>query len=55
MNCQTCGKEYSVNCDYRQGRCPHHTPMIDLYKARFLNLINSIKGASWLQKNKNKN
>jgi hypothetical protein len=24
MNCRTCGKKYSIECDYNQGRCPHH-------------------------------
>ena len=48
MDCKTCGKEYSSACDYRQGRCPHHPAlideiMLDNYKARYYNLINSIK------------
>jgi len=32
VNCQTCGRAYSPDCDYRQGRCPHHPPLIDLEK-----------------------
>jgi hypothetical protein len=28
--CNTCKKDYSPDCDYNQGRCPHHTPMIDI-------------------------
>ena len=28
--CTTCGKEYSPECDYKQGRCPHHTPLINV-------------------------
>ena len=24
MKCKTCRKEYSSQCDYRQGRCPQH-------------------------------
>ena len=28
--CQLCDKEYSPDCDYRQGRCPHHPPLIKL-------------------------
>lgn len=24
MNCRTCNKKYSIECDYNQGRCPHH-------------------------------
>jgi len=30
MNCKICRKEYSPDCDYRQGRCPHHPPMIEI-------------------------
>ncbi len=30
MKCDTCNKEYSPDCDYRQGRCPHHEPLIDI-------------------------
>lgn len=30
MNCKTCKKEYSPDCDYNQGRCPHHKPMINI-------------------------
>jgi len=26
MKCTTCRKEYSADCDYRQGRCPNHQP-----------------------------
>ena len=28
--CNTCRKEYTPDCDYNQGRCPHHKPMIDI-------------------------
>ena len=28
MKCNTCNKEYDPKCDYRQGRCPHHLPLI---------------------------
>lgn len=28
MKCSTCRKEYSPECDFNQGRCPHHPPMI---------------------------
>ena len=28
-NCKTCSKPYSANCDYRQGRCPHHPPLLE--------------------------
>jgi hypothetical protein len=30
MNCNICRKEYSTSCDYNQGRCPHHKPMIEI-------------------------
>lgn len=30
MNCEVCKKEYSPDCDYKQGRCPHHPPMINI-------------------------
>lgn len=29
-NCKTCGKEYSPTCDYNQGRCPNHPPMLNI-------------------------
>jgi len=28
--CNTCRKEYTPECDYNQGRCPHHPPMIEI-------------------------
>jgi hypothetical protein len=34
--CNTCGDEIRVDCDYRQGRCPHHPPLIKLSTARKL-------------------
>ena len=30
MKCNICRKEYSPSCDYNQGRCPHHPPMINI-------------------------
>ena len=30
MKCSTCGQDYSPECNYRQGRCPHHPPMINI-------------------------
>ena len=30
MKCTTCRQEYSPECDYNQGRCPHHKPMIEI-------------------------
>ena len=44
MRCDLCGKEYDSKCDYRQGRCPHHTPMLTDYHFRFLNLVQFFKG-----------
>ncbi len=29
-NCTICNKEYSPLCDYKQGRCPHHPPMLNI-------------------------
>lgn len=46
--CNTCHKQYSPDCDYRQGRCPHHPPYIDSRRARFLQLFNAIK--EWIKK-----
>ncbi len=30
MKCNICRQDYSPSCDYNQGRCPHHKPMIDI-------------------------
>ena len=30
MKCDICGKEYSAVCDWQQGRCPHHPPLINI-------------------------
>lgn len=30
IRCQVCGKNYSPQCDWQQGRCPLRTPMLDL-------------------------
>ena len=34
MKCKTCRQAYSPQCDYRQGRCPHHPPVIQLNKSK---------------------
>jgi len=34
MKCKTCRKEYSPRCDYHQGRCPLHPPVIQLKKSK---------------------
>ena len=46
IDCKTCGKKYTPMCDHLQGRCPHHSAMINLsmVKTRFTNLINFLKG-----------
>ena len=28
--CTICNAEITANCDYKQGRCPHRKPMIDI-------------------------
>ena len=28
--CKVCKKFYSPDCDYEQGRCPHHPPMLNI-------------------------
>ena len=30
INCDICRQPYSPECDYNQGRCPHHPPMINI-------------------------
>ena len=48
MKCELCHQEYSPQCDYQQGRCPYHPPMITSYHYRYLNLFNLIK--KWFQR-----
>ncbi len=50
MKCNHCGEDTvkKIKCDWQQGRCPHRPAMIDHilldnYKARYYNLIQSIK------------
>jgi hypothetical protein len=33
-HCKTCGQNYSPDCDFRQGRCPHHQPLINIEKIK---------------------
>jgi len=28
--CNICRQEYTPACEYNQGRCPHHKPMIEI-------------------------
>lgn len=30
MTCKTCHRPYSPQCDWRQGRCPHHPPLLPM-------------------------
>ena len=30
MKCTTCDQEYSPDCDWQQGRCPHHPPLLNI-------------------------
>lgn len=30
MKCNACGKIYQPNCDWNQGRCPHHPPLLQM-------------------------
>jgi hypothetical protein len=30
MKCTTCNQEYSPDCDWQQGRCPHHPPLLNI-------------------------
>ena len=47
MKCDHCGENLKMNgidCDWRQGRCPHRTPILNNYHFRYFNLWQSIKG-----------
>jgi len=44
MKCNTCGEHIRANCDYKQGRCPHAPPLIDMGKFRIYNVIQKVKG-----------
>lgn len=30
MKCNICRQEITADCDYKQGRCPHRKPMIEI-------------------------
>jgi len=36
MKCNVCCDEYTLECDYRQGRCPHHEPIMKTFPKWFL-------------------
>jgi hypothetical protein len=45
--CNACGekiKQGGIDCDWRQGRCPHRYPYLTDYHFRFYDLIQTIKG-----------
>jgi len=47
MKCKHCGEQVKDNCDWRQGRCPHRSPMfneivLNKFKMRFYNLLKTI-------------
>jgi hypothetical protein len=48
MRCPTCSDEIKADCDWRQGRCPHRTPLLTDYHFRYVNLWQSIK--NWFNK-----
>jgi hypothetical protein len=52
MKCKVCNKDYQQNCDFRQGRCPQHPPLLNI--STFINLIKG-KVKSWQLIKKNKN
>lgn len=45
MKCDHCGEDTvkKINCDWRQGRCPHRPAMLDNYHFRFYNLLQFFK------------
>lgn len=48
VKCNTCGDTVKVDCDYRQGRCPHRPPLIDdkiidMIKQKLYNLFRGKK------------
>ena len=49
--CGTCRNEITIDCNYNQGRCPHHRPIINTHSLRFYNLFQSIKNV-FSRKNK---
>jgi hypothetical protein len=44
MKCDYCGENIKMDCNWRQGRCPHIPPMINPHSFRFYNLLQTIKG-----------
>jgi hypothetical protein len=44
MKCDTCRKEYTPDCDYRQGRCPLHPAVLDIAQFSLYNIVQRVKG-----------
>jgi hypothetical protein len=47
--CKACGQFPKINCNWKQGRCPHLPPLVGSifgakYKTIFQNLLNFFKG-----------
>lgn len=43
--CKVCGREYSTDCDWQQGRCPGHSPLVSIkvwHEYRILRQISNI-------------
>jgi hypothetical protein len=49
MKCSTCQKDYSPDCDYNQGRCPNHPPVltISLWRAIIYIIIAPFIISAW--------
>lgn len=54
MTCKICGKEYRPSCDYRQGRCPHHPPLIKTFPVWLLILASPFIIIPWIIMNPRK-
>ena len=39
MKCDTCGEKYSLKCDFNQGRCPHHPPVMEISSTKKILLL----------------
>ena len=54
INCKTCGATYSPDCDYQQGRCPHHPPAIRTFPTWLLTLAAPFIIIPWIIMNPGK-
>ena len=41
--CHICNEEIRIDCEWRQGRCPHRTPFLTNFHFRYLTLFRSLK------------